>query len=413
MQTAIRQAKLDERIFKVGACIVKNGEILIETHGLIESGQHAEFTAIDTCEKQGKNLKGATLYTTLEPCIHVRSQRNIDCAVKIVKSGIAEVVVGMLDPDSRVCSRGWNYLKQNGIRVHRFPLTLINEIEDISIDFITEKATETDVNKIYRSLIFTDDQKGKSRPVIGFSGDIIPDLPDIRNLSRMYDRGQLMIPRILWPSANNELWGNVLKQRQQILENIRTGVVEPKLGKVYFNWICAFLGDAWKIRTEAAARIPKMWRGMALYWKNFRRNSFENALNNYLILCNTNILLMLARVEKSKSKALFSPARKWVHMAEAKNHTLSDVLKEVFNHPSPFYQVEIYKLGNWCPYREKYVYVPKPDAIKMGRTINQIDHISSSYIVPGVEYSLIGEQIIVEYGLGKWKKILDDYGYEI
>lgn len=410
MKAAIEQAKLDQRIHKVGARIVKDGECLAESHGVEGGGQHAEFMALKTCEDQGKYLVGATLYTTLEPCRHVRSHDKTDCAVRVFNSGIEEVVVGMLDPDERVCSRGWNYLKQNGVRVRRFPERLRKRIEDLNIDFIETKAVGANARIVHRLLTFT--ESGSRRPVLGFANDLTPDLADIRALAKQYKTRPVM-PLILWPPANEALWRNVLGERQKILESIRVPAVDERTAKFRnrdFEWINYFIEDAWKIRTRAAARIPKMWRGMAPYWGQWLADSFEKALESFLIFCNTNVLLALARTEKAKARPLCSPARKWVKMVSPQNPSLSPVHQEVFNSRNPFYQVAVSKLGDWHPDPDVYVYVPASEAMLMRETYQRINHISSKYTVPSVEFVLIGEKTSVKYGLGEWRRILDEHG---
>jgi hypothetical protein len=44
---------------------------------------------------------------------------------------------------------------------------------------------------------------------------------------------------------------------------------------------------------------------------------------------------------------------------------------------------------------------------------HRIDYVSSRYTVPAVEYELIGERTIVEYGPGEWRRILDDDGEDV
>jgi pyrimidine deaminase RibD-like protein len=415
MEAAVEQAKLDQRIHRVGARIVKGGELLAEAHGLEEGGQHAEFTAIKICEEQGKDLNGATLYTTFEPCIHVRSQRKADCAVRVVESGITEVVIGMLDPDERVCSRGCSYLQQNGVHVRHFPTPLREKIEDLNIDFIEARALGVDPREVQHSLTFT--KSGKRRPILGFADALVPDLPDIKSLVELYSKRPIM-PHILWPPANDALWRNALKQRQRILENIRIGASTQRsteLVKRDSEWISAIIRFAWKIRTLAAARIPKMWQGMAPLWKNDLRFSFEESLASFLIVCNTNVLLTLTRAEQITNEAIFPPARKWVEMVMAKNGTLSDVYQEVFDLPRPFYQVTVSRLGNWRPDPDKEIYVPKSVVVDVWRTAEKrrVDWISSKYMVPQVEYELIGARTIVEYGPWIWRRTLNDRGMEI
>lgn len=415
MEAAVKQAKLDQRIHRVGARIVKGGAVLAEAHGLEEGGQHVEFIAIKICEEQGKDLNGATLYTTLEPCIHVRSQRKADCAVRVAESGIAEVVVGMLDPDERVCSRGCSYLQQNGVQVRYFPMPLREKIEDLNIDFIETMTVRRDAREVQRLLTFTN--RGRRRPPLSFASDLTPDLPDIKRLGELYSRRPVM-PHILWPPANDALWRNALKQRQRILEDVRIGALgrrSAELRNKDFEWISAFIRFAWKIRTSAAARIPKMWYGMAPFWVNDLHSSFEDSLTSFLIVCNTNILLALARTEQVTRVALFPPARKWVEMVAAKNGTLSDVYQEVFGFPRPFYQVTVSRLGNWRPVPDKEIYVPESVVMDAWRTAEKrrVNWVSSKYMVPQVEYELIGEGTVVEYGPWEWRRTLNDRGREI
>ena len=51
----------------VGCVIVKNNEVISLGQTGINGGPHAEHNAITSCKK---NLKGSTLYVSLEPCAH-------------------------------------------------------------------------------------------------------------------------------------------------------------------------------------------------------------------------------------------------------------------------------------------------------------------------------------------------------
>jgi diaminohydroxyphosphoribosylaminopyrimidine deaminase/5-amino-6-(5-phosphoribosylamino)uracil reductase len=75
-------------------------------------GAHAEVAALASA---GEKARGATLYTTLEPCSH--HGRTPPCTDAIISSGVARVVVGIVDPDAAVCGRGIEMLRTAGIEV--------------------------------------------------------------------------------------------------------------------------------------------------------------------------------------------------------------------------------------------------------------------------------------------------------
>jgi diaminohydroxyphosphoribosylaminopyrimidine deaminase/5-amino-6-(5-phosphoribosylamino)uracil reductase len=75
-------------------------------------GPHAEVTAL---AQAGEAARGATLYATLEPCVH--HGRTPPCTDAIIASGVARVVIGIQDPDSRVAGRGVAALREAGIEV--------------------------------------------------------------------------------------------------------------------------------------------------------------------------------------------------------------------------------------------------------------------------------------------------------
>ena len=77
-------------------------------------GPHAEVAALAAA---GADARGATLYTTLEPCTAFPGKRTPSCAEAIVEAGIARVVVGIADPDPRVGGRGIAALRAAGIEV--------------------------------------------------------------------------------------------------------------------------------------------------------------------------------------------------------------------------------------------------------------------------------------------------------
>jgi len=97
----------------VGCVIIKNGK-LIGRGATGDGGRpHAEAAALADA---GKQAKGATLYTTLEPCAHA-SERGPTCSASIPKAGIARVVAALKDPDPRTAGQGIAMLRKAGIEV--------------------------------------------------------------------------------------------------------------------------------------------------------------------------------------------------------------------------------------------------------------------------------------------------------
>ena len=75
-------------------------------------GPHAEQVALG---EAGEKARGATLYTTLEPCVH--QGKTPPCAEAIIKAGISRVVIAVCDPDEKVNGRGVAALKEAGLEV--------------------------------------------------------------------------------------------------------------------------------------------------------------------------------------------------------------------------------------------------------------------------------------------------------
>lgn len=86
----------------VGCVIVKDDTIVGRAVTAPGGRPHAETQALADA---GEQARGATAYVTLEPCSH--HGRTPPCVDALIASGIARVVVCLLDPDERVAGRGW------------------------------------------------------------------------------------------------------------------------------------------------------------------------------------------------------------------------------------------------------------------------------------------------------------------
>jgi diaminohydroxyphosphoribosylaminopyrimidine deaminase/5-amino-6-(5-phosphoribosylamino)uracil reductase len=96
----------------VGALVVRDGEVVGEGFHRAAGEPHAEVNAI---RKAGDRARGATLYTTLEPCAH--SGRTPPCVDAIREAGIARVVSAMRDPDPRTDGKGFRALRAAAVEV--------------------------------------------------------------------------------------------------------------------------------------------------------------------------------------------------------------------------------------------------------------------------------------------------------
>lgn len=99
----------------VGCVIVKDGEIIGTGYHEKYGGPHAEVNAIADAEKNGYDVRGAELYTNLEPCSHL--DKTPPCADLIIKKELGKVFVGMEDPYPQVNGKGIKRMRDAGIEV--------------------------------------------------------------------------------------------------------------------------------------------------------------------------------------------------------------------------------------------------------------------------------------------------------
>ena len=98
----------------VGAIIVKNGTIL--SRGWTQSGgtPHAEIHAINQVQNK-KEIEGAHLYCTLEPCSHYGKTN--PCVNKIIELNFSKVIISEVDKNPLVNSNSIQKLRKAGIDV--------------------------------------------------------------------------------------------------------------------------------------------------------------------------------------------------------------------------------------------------------------------------------------------------------
>jgi diaminohydroxyphosphoribosylaminopyrimidine deaminase/5-amino-6-(5-phosphoribosylamino)uracil reductase len=96
----------------VGAVVVRDGDVVGEGATQPPGGAHAEIEALRAA---GDRARGATVYTTLEPCSH--QGRTPPCVAALAEAGVARVVIAVEDPDPHVAGHGIAQLRDLGITV--------------------------------------------------------------------------------------------------------------------------------------------------------------------------------------------------------------------------------------------------------------------------------------------------------
>lgn len=96
----------------VGAVVVKDGEVIGFGAHLRAGEAHAEVIALDMAKERAK---GATLYTTLEPCSHIG--KTPPCASLLIKKEVRRVVIACEDPHDIVQGEGIRQLMAAGMEV--------------------------------------------------------------------------------------------------------------------------------------------------------------------------------------------------------------------------------------------------------------------------------------------------------
>jgi pyrimidine deaminase RibD-like protein len=112
----------------VGAVVVKDGQVLATGfRGETGEGRHAEFCVLKKLNDDVDNvdLRGCTVYTTLEPCSK-RKPPKIPCATRLINAKAARVVSGIPDKDKDVY--GLSSLAEAGIHIGLFPNDLMQAL---------------------------------------------------------------------------------------------------------------------------------------------------------------------------------------------------------------------------------------------------------------------------------------------
>ena len=116
----------------VGCVIINNNEIIGEGYHEKYGDKHAEVNAINNVKNKDQ-LKTSTLFVNLEPCCH--HGKTPPCVDLIIKYKIPNVVIGSIDPFSKVQGKGIDKMREYGIKVTTN--TLKEESENLNRRFFT------------------------------------------------------------------------------------------------------------------------------------------------------------------------------------------------------------------------------------------------------------------------------------
>jgi diaminohydroxyphosphoribosylaminopyrimidine deaminase/5-amino-6-(5-phosphoribosylamino)uracil reductase len=97
----------------VGCVIAREGEIV--GIGATEAGLHGAHAEVVALRAAGESARGATAYSTLEPCNHHGATP--PCTDALIEAGVARVVVAVGDPDPLVAGAGFARLANAGIEM--------------------------------------------------------------------------------------------------------------------------------------------------------------------------------------------------------------------------------------------------------------------------------------------------------
>lgn len=117
MSQALEEAKLaaSEDEIPVGACLVKDSEIVLRDHNrtkqLNNPLAHAEKLILDQAQLQGiKYMQDYTLYVSLEPCLM--------CSGAIILARVGRVVYGCADPKAGAAGSVYQTLLDKSFNHH-------------------------------------------------------------------------------------------------------------------------------------------------------------------------------------------------------------------------------------------------------------------------------------------------------
>lgn len=120
-------------------CVIVDGEdrVLGQGHTQAAGQAHAEVMALRDAQARGQDVRGATVYVTLEPCAH--HGRTPPCCDALIAAGVGRVVVALGDPNPQVAGQGLARMRAAGIATEVLPTDHPSAVEahELNIGFLT------------------------------------------------------------------------------------------------------------------------------------------------------------------------------------------------------------------------------------------------------------------------------------
>ncbi len=94
---------------------MRDARVLGEGFTQPPGSNHAEVEAILDSRRNGHDVRGSTVYVSLEPCSHFG--RTPPCATALSEAKVARVIAAVEDPNPLVSGRGLEMLRNGGVDV--------------------------------------------------------------------------------------------------------------------------------------------------------------------------------------------------------------------------------------------------------------------------------------------------------
>jgi diaminohydroxyphosphoribosylaminopyrimidine deaminase/5-amino-6-(5-phosphoribosylamino)uracil reductase len=100
---------------RVGCVIVREGRVIGEGWTQPPGSNHAEIEALLDARRNGHDVRGATVYVSLEPCSHFG--RTPPCSTALIEAHVGRVIAAVEDPNPLVAGTGLEMLRSADIDV--------------------------------------------------------------------------------------------------------------------------------------------------------------------------------------------------------------------------------------------------------------------------------------------------------